>query len=159
MNRITVGYHPTGISISPDGSTVFVGNLWSGTVSVINASTNIVTNTISVGIFPSSFGNFISSYTQPAGVSSIVNESENTSIYPNPFTSQTTLSFSEAQTNTIVKIRDVLGNIVNSQKASGKSITLDMSGVAKGIYFVEITDGSASSPTGENVIYKKIVLQ
>jgi len=46
---ITVGYEPSGVSISPDGSSVYVTNLYDGTVSVINAATNTVTNTITVG--------------------------------------------------------------------------------------------------------------
>lgn len=93
------------------------------------------------------------------GISEFSNPQTTVNIAPNPFTSQTTISFSEAQTNTTIKIRDVLGNTVNSLKASGKSITLDMSGVAKGIYFVEITDGSANSPTVRNVVNKKIIIQ
>ncbi len=74
-------------------------------------------------------------------------------ISPNPFTSQTTISFSDEQKNTTIKITDVLGNIVNSEKATGKSVIIDMSGFEKGIYFVQITDEK------KNVINKKIVVQ
>ncbi len=80
------------------------------------------------------------------------------SISPNPFTSQTTIFFSEESRmngtgNHVIIITDVLGNIVNSEKATGKSVILDMSGFAKGIYFVQVTDEK------KNVINKKIVVQ
>jgi YVTN family beta-propeller protein len=48
-HTITVGYEPSGVTVSPDGSSVYVTNLYDGTVSVINAATNTVTNTITVG--------------------------------------------------------------------------------------------------------------
>jgi YVTN family beta-propeller protein len=43
---------PAGIAISPDSTTVYVSNLGSDTVSVIDAATNTVTFTISVGGVP-----------------------------------------------------------------------------------------------------------
>jgi len=46
---IAVGSFPVGVAVSPDGSTVYVANLGSNTVSVIAAATNTVTATISVG--------------------------------------------------------------------------------------------------------------
>jgi YVTN family beta-propeller protein len=56
---ITVGNGPYGVSVSPDGSKVYVANSgYNGTstagstVSVINASTNTVSATITVGIIP-----------------------------------------------------------------------------------------------------------
>ncbi len=87
------------------------------------------------------------------GVNELNNYNSDILISPNPFTSQTTISFSQEQKNTTIKITDVLGNIVNSQKATGKSVVLDMSGFAKGIYFVQITDDN------KNVVNRKIVLQ
>ena len=46
---ITVGTYPYGVSVSPDGSKVYVANNGDGTVSVINTATNTVTATITVG--------------------------------------------------------------------------------------------------------------
>ena len=43
-----------------DGQTAYVANYIDNTVSVIDVTTNIVTNTIPVGHVPYSFGNFIS---------------------------------------------------------------------------------------------------
>ena len=79
-------------------------------------------------------------------------------IAPNPLSLQTTVSFAEEQKNTCLLITDVLGNEVKRQLATGKSATLDMTGFAKGIYFVKIVeDGLAASPT--HVANRKIVVQ
>jgi YVTN family beta-propeller protein len=58
--KIPVGTNPVGVSVTPDGSKVFVTNSGDGTVSVINAATNTVIDTITVGTNPQAFGNFIS---------------------------------------------------------------------------------------------------
>ena len=44
--------HPFGVSVSPDGSKVYVTNCSDNTVSVINTATNTVTATITVGSAP-----------------------------------------------------------------------------------------------------------
>ncbi|HEX3430213.1 MAG TPA: YncE family protein [Rhizomicrobium sp.] len=49
---IPVGVEPYYPAVSPDGSKVYVPNLFSGTVSVINTASNSVTATISVGGTP-----------------------------------------------------------------------------------------------------------
>jgi YVTN family beta-propeller protein/VCBS repeat-containing protein len=46
---IQVGNHPSGVAITPDGSTVYVTNFDDNTVSVISTATNTVTATIAVG--------------------------------------------------------------------------------------------------------------
>jgi len=49
---IPVGYVPTLMTVSPDGSTLYVTNPFSGNVSVIDAATNAVVGTISAGNNP-----------------------------------------------------------------------------------------------------------
>ena len=49
VNTIIVGFLPGSIAITPDGKYLYVGNVGSGTVSVINTVTNTVVNTIVVG--------------------------------------------------------------------------------------------------------------
>ena len=49
---ITVGNTPHGIAVTPDDSKVYVTNSVSNTVSVIDASTDMVTTTINVGNYP-----------------------------------------------------------------------------------------------------------
>ncbi len=56
---VGVGTNPFGVSVSPDGSKVYVANFGSTSVSVINTATNIVTATVTVGSRPQAFGNFI----------------------------------------------------------------------------------------------------
>ncbi len=88
------------------------------------------------------------------------NNSDEITLYPNP----TTDIFTITSTNRIqsIKVFDVMGQCVlappPSLQGGGKGVVIDMSGFAKGIYFVQITDGgSAGSPT--NVVSRKIVVQ
>ena len=78
------------------------------------------------------------------------------SIFPNPFTEQTTISFSETQKNTTIKIMDIAGREIKNLELiikNEKSATLDMSGYAKGVYFVQITDEK------KNVVNRRVVVQ
>ena len=72
-------------------------------------------------------------------------------ISPNPFTSQTTITFSEAQKNTSIKVMNTLGECIQQLTTSNKQLTIDMSGLAKGVYFVQITDAN------KNVVNKKVI--
>jgi PKD repeat protein len=78
-------------------------------------------------------------------------------ISPNPFTSQTTILFSEQQKNTTIKIMNVLGECVlvppPSLQGGGKGVVVDMTGFSKGIYFVRIEFEN------KKVVNKKIVVQ
>src|SRR6218665_3765523 len=51
-NTITVGTTPAGVAVTPDGSTVYVTNRGSDSVSVIDTATGTVTKTITVGLRP-----------------------------------------------------------------------------------------------------------
>jgi hypothetical protein len=88
----------------------------------------------------------------PVVVENIIDNNSIT-ISPNPFTSVATIYFSEEQRNTSIKVIDVTGRLVNSEQLTGNSAKLDMSGYAKGIYFVRIEDEK------KNVVNKKIVKQ
>ena len=82
--------------------------------------------------------------TSPLGITNIKNNKEIT-ISPNPFTSQTTISFSEIQKNTTIKIMDMVGKEIKNAELilkNEKSVNLDMSGYAKGVYLVQITDAN-----------------
>ena len=74
-------------------------------------------------------------------------------IYPNPFTWQTTISFSEEQKNTTIKIMDVLGKEVKTINVTGKQLTIEKGDMQSGIYFVQLIDGSKSA------VIKKIVIE
>ncbi len=49
---IAVGSYPIGVAVSPDGTTAYITNYGSNSVSVINTATNTVTATIAVGSSP-----------------------------------------------------------------------------------------------------------
>ncbi len=46
------GAYPTGLSVSPDGNTLYVANNLANTVSIINTSNNTLATTVAVGQFP-----------------------------------------------------------------------------------------------------------
>jgi YVTN family beta-propeller protein/autotransporter-associated beta strand protein len=82
---IPVGVQPFGVAATPDGRFVYVANVVSNTVSVINADTNLASSTIPVGTRP--FGIATSSDAQFAYVSnsfdntvSVINTATNTVI-------------------------------------------------------------------------------
>ena len=75
------------------------------------------------------------------------------SIYPNPFTSQTTISFSTEQTNTSIKITDVIGKEIKTINFTGTKYILEKGIMKPGIYFVQITDAN------KNVVNRKVVVQ
>lgn len=63
-------------------------------------------------------------------------------IYPNPFTSQTTITFDQEQKNTTIKIIDVLGKEINTTNFKGKLLTIEKEEMKTGIYFLNIYDGT-----------------
>ncbi len=75
------------------------------------------------------------------------------SIFPNPMVNETTISFSESQHNTTIKIIDVLGKEIKSETFSGKEFILEKETLGAGIYFVSISDEN------KNVVNRKIVVE
>ena len=74
-------------------------------------------------------------------------------VSPNPFTSQTTVSFSKKIKNGTVKIRDVVGKEVRSIDFSGNQLIIEKGELNAGIYFVQVV-------SEKNVIAnKKIIIQ
>lgn len=74
-------------------------------------------------------------------------------ISPNPFTSTTTISFSEEQNHTTVIITDVLGKAVKTISFTGKQCVIEKEALSNGIYFVRIED------LNKNIVNRKIVVQ
>ncbi|MFZ2205519.1 MAG: choice-of-anchor tandem repeat GloVer-containing protein [Minisyncoccia bacterium] len=74
-------------------------------------------------------------------------------IYPNPFTSQTTIAFAQEQKNTFIKIMDVLGKEVKTINFSGKELIIEKEGMQEGIYFLQIID------VNKKVLNKKVIIQ
>lgn len=59
VDSIEVGLAPVAIDFHPDGGSIYVTNIESNDMSVIDAETHVVTATFGVGIWPNSFGEFI----------------------------------------------------------------------------------------------------
>ena len=61
-------------------------------------------------------------------------------VYPNPFNTQATISFSEHQKNTIIAINDFLGREVQTMNFTGIELTINRKEMRSGLYFLTITD-------------------
>jgi YVTN family beta-propeller protein len=59
VDTIQVGEYPTGISLTPDGSRIYVVNSFGHSVSIIDSQTNAVVATVPVGPGPRADGQFI----------------------------------------------------------------------------------------------------
>ncbi len=88
---------------------------------------------------------------QPVGITEVTQNTD-VSIAPNPFTEQTTITFTEEQKNVSVKIIDMLGKEINTINFSGQQLIIEKGEMKQGIYFVEIANQG-------NVITKKIIVQ
>ncbi len=78
---------------------------------------------------------------------------ENISIYPNPFIFQTTILFSEQQTNTTIKILDLIGKEIKIINFTGRQLVIEKGEMNAGVYFVQTTDEK------KNITNKKIIIQ
>lgn len=74
-------------------------------------------------------------------------------VFPNPFTSQTTITFSEEQKNTTIIITDLVGKKIKTLNFTGRQLVIDKEEMKAGVYFVQTTDGK------KNVTNKKIIIQ
>ena len=75
------------------------------------------------------------------------------SISPNPFNSNTTISFNEEQKNSTIKIIDMNGKEVKTVNFSGKQLVVEKGTLPPAVYFLVITSES------RNVVNRKIVIQ
>ncbi len=74
------------------------------------------------------------------------------SVFPNPFSSQTSIIFSEEQKNTCIKIKNISGKEIKTINFSGKEFELEKGNISSGIYFIEITNAK------KQVALKKIII-
>jgi PKD repeat protein len=74
-------------------------------------------------------------------------------VYPNPFNSQTNISFSKEMKNSTIKIFDILGKKTNEINFTGKQLTIEKGAMLEGIYFLQIVDEN------KNVVNRKIIIQ
>lgn len=88
-----------------------------------------------------------------ANLHEIKNSQPIITISPNPFSTQTSISFNESQKNTSIKIIDLLGKEIKTLRVTGKQIEIEKGEMRTGIYFLQIFDEK------KNVVNKKIIIQ
>ncbi|MEI6488974.1 MAG: T9SS type A sorting domain-containing protein [Bacteroidota bacterium] len=134
------------IAIDAVGNAYITGYFKSPTIT-FGATT--LTNAISTG---STTDFFIAKLdgTITTGIAEMEN-GETVLLAPNPFTSQLSISFNEAQKNTSIKLMNTLGECIQQLTTSNQQLILDMSSFARGMYFVQITDAN------KNVVNKKVI--
>jgi hypothetical protein len=94
------------------------------------------------------------SFHTATGINNFTAQEGNITIYPNPFTTQTRISFDKDQKNTSIKIIDVLGKEIKTVILSGaKNLIIEKGEMRAGIYFVQVIDAN------KNVMNRKIVVQ
>ncbi len=88
-----------------------------------------------------------------AGIAVVSDKITSISIYPNPFTLQTTLSISKELKSASVKIIDVLGKEVKNIAFTGNQLIIRKDELPAGIYFMQIIS------EGEVIAKKKMIIQ
>jgi len=87
------------------------------------------------------------------GIYENILSTDNISISPNPFTSQTTIYFTRDQKNILISITDLLGREINKITFTGKQLELEKDEMKPGSYYLRITDDTG------NVVNRKMVVQ
>lgn len=167
----TGGYDPMFIvKYDFNGNTICVSSLPSGGDDVCAVATDEFDNAYIAGDFENlnpfiigtdtlSLGNyenfFIAKYNCDGTTVSInnINKQETISIFPNPFTSQTTINFADEQMNTSIKITNILGKEIKTINFTGRQLVIDKEEMEAGIYFVQTTDKQ------KRIINNKIIIQ
>lgn len=75
-------------------------------------------------------------------------------IHPNPFKSETTITFDEEQQQMVIKITDVLGKVIKTINFSGKQLVLEKGEINKGVYFIHLVNSK-----NQVICIRKIILQ
>jgi len=74
-------------------------------------------------------------------------------IAPNPFKTNTTITFTEMQKNTLIKINDTFGNEMKRVNFTGTQLMIEKEKLKAGIYFVQIIDEHKNICTKKIVVY------
>ena len=101
----------------------------------------------------SSVGQDVTTLCFTSGINELTN-SETITLYPNPATTTTTFTIESTNKIQSIKVINVIGEVISTTSPIGNNkTTIDLTGVAKGIYFVQITDEN------KTIVNKKIVVQ
>lgn len=126
-----------------------------GSLVTINLTGLIIGNIYYIRVYDfDSYGHFQICITHNSGIGIDEITTKNSFVIaPNPFTSETTITFDEEQKSTTIKIMDVLGKEIYKQHFTGKEFIIERGDFKKGIYFVQVVDAN------KYVVNKKIVIQ
>ena len=84
---------------------------------------------------------------------SIEDENIKLNIYPNPFSSETTIDFGRKVNNMHVKVLDVYGKLIETHLVNNQvKHTIKKGSKASGIYFIEIDNGSS-------ILFNKLIIE
>lgn len=98
------------------------------------------------------FDIYVAKISQPTAIEQQQKETS-FSIAPNPFSSQTTITFNVEQVNSSMKIMDIIGKEIKTQLFSGKQLIIEKGDMNVGIYFIQIIDNE------NRMMTKKIIVQ
>jgi YVTN family beta-propeller protein len=153
-DTIIVGNGPNGLSVSPDGSVLYCINQGAQNISVINTISLSVTSTITAGLIPVGFGNFISSYPNiTVGYEDSSNQFFSSTLSPNPFANNTLISFNTNIPNGYLIVFDSFGRKVKELSFKGSNYLFEKESLSAGIYFIQIYNGD------ELIETKKIIIE
>jgi hypothetical protein len=113
-------------SLAINGSTICAGTLWSGM--------------------------WIRPLLEVTGIEEIT-EQFPAKIFPNPFSSLTTIAFTKEQKNATIKITDMFGKEMKTIHFSGKQISIERENLPAGVYLIQLLGED------EKNSYSKIVVQ
>lgn len=80
------------------------------------------------------------------------NSASEINIYPNPFNSQTAITFTQEQKNITIKVLDVLGKEIKSIRFTGKQLIIEKGEMEAGTYFLQVK-------TEQGRLVRKLVIQ
>ncbi len=73
-------------------------------------------------------------------------------LYPNPFKTETNLTFVKEQINSEITLTNILGEEVRKFNFSGKQLTIERGNLNKGLYFIKVSDRT-------NIYTARIIVQ
>ena len=78
-----------------------------------------------------------------AGIADLTESNDMINVYPNPTSGKFTVSVENAGKDAVVKVGDILGNVISARVIDNLNGTysVDMSAVADGVYFVQVKNG------------------
>jgi hypothetical protein len=129
-------------------SSVATGNQWNLNGTPISGATSSTLVVTTAGIFTASVGS-VTSNAITTSLISCSNLSENEingfMVYPNPATDKVTISATDLNDFNTITIKDQLGrNVVHTTKITSNSMVFDISKLANGTYFVELSGDNSS---------------